>query len=69
MSKDILKEIKKVTDPTDDVKAFAKAFNQICSDKPLKNDENLWSVFKKRDLDKDKIFLSKKLVSGEKASK
>lgn len=54
-----MKKFVQLMDPTDDVAAFAKAFNQMCAATELKGDENTWAVFQKRDMLQDKMLLHK----------
>ena len=56
-------------EPGADAVAFAKAFNLICSDKPIRQSQNTWGMFKKRDIGMDKLILANKVDSNEKAPK
>ena len=64
---EMAKKYEKSKEPCKDALAFAKAFNQICTDSPLT--ENTWEIFKMRDFGKDKQFLTKKVDQNKKSPK
>ena len=54
----------RLMDPSDDVAAFAKAYNLLCGGAELTAGENTWAAFQQRDILQDKVLLHKQIATG-----